>query len=67
MRPDATDAANPQVRVALAPESPVAEELSFHHYGLTPVEAPDWMREALARDAHDDAGISRGSAPASRG
>jgi hypothetical protein len=48
MLPDATEAANLRAKVAVAREFPVAE-LSFYHYGLAPLAALDWIREALAR------------------
>jgi hypothetical protein len=64
MRPDAADAANLRAKVAVASEFPVAE-LSFYHYGLAPLTALDWIREALA--GHDDTGTSRDPAPADRG
>jgi hypothetical protein len=47
MRPDASDAANLRAKVAVTREFPVAE-LSFYHYGMAPLEAMDWIREALS-------------------
>jgi hypothetical protein len=47
MRPDTADAADLRAKVAVAREFPVAE-LSFYHYGLAPLTALDWIREALA-------------------
>jgi hypothetical protein len=64
MRPDTADAAALAAKVAVAREFPVAE-LSFYHYGLAPLTALDWIRQALA--GRPDAGISRGPDPASRG
>jgi hypothetical protein len=66
MRPDAADAANLRAKVAVAREFPVAE-LSFYHYGLAPLTALDWIREALAGGEHDGTGTSGGPTPASRG
>jgi hypothetical protein len=48
MRPDATDAANLRAKVVVAREFPVAE-LSFYHYGMAPLAALDWIREALTQ------------------
>lgn len=48
MLPDARDAANLAAKVAVTREFPVAE-LSFYHYGLAPLSALDWIREALAQ------------------
>jgi hypothetical protein len=64
MRPDTRDAGDLAAKVAVAREFPVAE-LSFYHYGLAPLEALDWIRQALTGER--DAGISRGPRPAPRG
>ncbi len=66
MRPDATDASKLRAKVAVVRRFPVGE-LSFSHYGLAPLAVLAWVREAPTRDVHDDAGPSRGSAPAPRG
>ena len=47
MLPDSRDAANLAAKVAVTRDFPVAE-LSFYHYGLAPLSALDWIREALA-------------------
>jgi hypothetical protein len=48
MLPDARDAANLAAKVAVTRDFPVAE-LTFYHYGLAPLSALDWIREALAQ------------------
>jgi hypothetical protein len=48
MLPDARDAANLAAKVAVTRDFPVGE-LSFYHYGLAPLSALDWIREALAQ------------------
>lgn len=48
MGPDCHDATNLTTKVAVTRDFPVAE-LSFYHYGLAPLSALDWIREALAQ------------------
>jgi hypothetical protein len=56
MLPDAGSAADLRQKVAVANEFEVSQ-LSFYHYGLAPLTALDWIREALGSigpvDAHD--------------
>jgi hypothetical protein len=47
MLPDARSARNLRDKVLTAREFPLSQ-ISFYHYGLAPLEALDWIREALA-------------------
>ena len=49
MLPDAQSASDLREKVLVARDFPISQ-ISFYHYGLAPLKALDWIREALLED-----------------